>query len=140
MIAAKIYVRFVDGTNVYIPVDARFVSDNIYQILPDSEFDYDDDATLFEFGPQDIVKVKSQQLAADRSVPVAYELVTVGEKNNLQKRLLFYILMNEPNPQDLLDGVSQQDIASLMSKINEASFMYPTIKEWFPSIGRQSKT
>ena len=53
---ARVYVKFVDGVEVFIPVDAVLVSENIYQLLADNEFDYDDNAVLFEFGSHDVVK------------------------------------------------------------------------------------
>src|SRR5690349_20510314 len=106
----NIHVWFVDGVTVGIPVEARFISENTYQILSDSEFDYEDDAILFEFGPQDVVRVRSQQLETGSSALAAYELVEAGDERNLQKRLMFHILMYQPAPRDLFDGISDSDI------------------------------
>lgn len=37
---AKVYVKFVDGVVVYIPIDAVPVSENIYELLANNEFDH----------------------------------------------------------------------------------------------------
>lgn len=126
---SRIYVKFIDGVEFYIPVEASFVSENIYQVMPDDEFDYDDNAVLFEFGSQDIVRVK--QLENEIRLPAAYELVKAGDARNLQKRLLTRILLHAPEPQEFFVGVSQSEIKSLCQKLGEANFVYPDIKNWF---------
>ena|SRR5688500_4391553 len=130
MITNKVYVEFVDGVSVYIPVEAICISEDTYQIMPDTEFDYEDDAILFEFGSQDIVRVKAGQFADGKQALRAYELMESGDQRNLQKRLLFYILMHETTPLDLLANIDKNDIKALESRIEGAAFMYPSIKEW----------
>jgi hypothetical protein len=130
MVINKIYVEFVDGVPFCVPVEATFISEGIYQILPNKEFDYEDDSVLFEFGQQDVVRVKVGQFVDGKQALRAYELVESGDQRNLQKRLLSYILMKEIAPFDLLDNVDKNEIRALESKINGADFMYPSIKEW----------
>jgi len=126
---SRIYIKFIDGVAVYIPIGASLVSENIYRVLPNNEFDYDDNAVFFEFGSQDIVKTK--QLENGMPLPLAYELVKAGDKRNLQKRLLTQILLHSPEPQVFLAGISQSEIKSLYKKIQESTFVYPDIKKWF---------
>ena len=131
MITDKVYIEFVDGIPVRIPIEAAFISDGIYKILPDTEFDYEEDSVLFEFGERDIVRVKVGQFADGKQALRAYELLENGDQRNIQKRLLFYILMKETAPLDLLENVDRNDIKALKNKIEQAVFMYPSIKEWF---------
>ena len=126
---ARVYVKFVDGVEVFIPIGAVLVSENVYQLLADEEFDYEDNAVLFEFGSRDVVKTYPSE--GEKQLPTAYELITSGDERNLQKRLLIHILLNSPEPQELLDKVSQNEIKSICQKIEEASFGYPDIKKWF---------
>jgi hypothetical protein len=130
MITDKVYIEFVDGVPVRIPVDATDISEGIYLIVPHTEFDYEDDGILFEFGQGDIVRVKAGQFADGKQALHAYELVESGDQRNLQKRLLFYILMHETTPLDLLANIDKKDIKALKSRIEGAAFMYPSIKEW----------
>ena len=126
---ARVYVKFVDGVEVFIPIDAVLVSENIYQLLADDEFDYDDNAVLFEFGSRDVVKTYPPK--NENWLPTAYELITAGDERNLQKRLLIRILLNSPEPQEIFGEVSQNEIKSVCQKIEEATFGYPDIKKWF---------
>lgn len=54
---STIYVRFIDGVNLKIPVQAEQVANDIYRLLPDDEFKYENSNCLFEFGPMDVVRV-----------------------------------------------------------------------------------
>ncbi len=126
----KIYVHFLDGVEVYIPVEARLISDNLYQLMSDGEFDYDAVAVLFEFGSQDIVKVKEIRFADGDFGQVAHQLVKAGDSRNLQKRLLLQIALKKPEPKAILEGIDRREIRSLYQKIEEAPFVYPAIKDW----------
>ena len=129
-VTSNIYVHFLDGVEVYIPIEARLTSDGTYQLLFDDEFDYDDDSVLFEFGSQDIVKARQKQFENGDFGQVAYELVKAGDIRNSQKRLLFQIALQNPELQELLEGVDQSEIRSLYRKIEEAPFVYPALKDW----------
>jgi hypothetical protein len=136
----RIYIRFLDGVYVRIPVEARLINDDIYQVMPNKEFeyfDYEDDGTLFEFGALDVVKVKPSPLVSSDTILVANELVEEGEKGNLQKRLLFRIESDQPDPRVLLMNVNSKDIVALLQKIDTAPFMYPAIMDWI-SIHRET--
>lgn len=127
---SKVYVRFIDGVEVYVPVEARLISGDVYQLMPDHNFDYDDNATLFEFGSHDVVRTKEAQWENATLGRVAYELVEAGNSRNLQKRLLTQILLQEPEPQAILDGIDRSEIRLLSQTIEESPFMYPSIKDW----------
>ena len=130
-VTSKVYVHFIDGVEVFIPVEARLISDDVFQLMPDPEFDYEDDTVLFEFGSQDIVKTKEKQLENGVLGRVAFKLVKAGDTRNLYKRLLTQIVLQAPNPQVILEGIDRSEIKSLLQKIEEAPFMYPSAKDWF---------
>jgi hypothetical protein len=83
------------------------------------------------------VKTRESQLKNGALARVAYELVEAGDPRNLQKRLLTQILLQEPEPQAIFEGIDQSEIRSLSQKIEEAPFMYPSIKNWF--VGNKGK-
>jgi hypothetical protein len=63
---------------VHIPIEANFVSEDLYQLLPD------DDANLFEFGSQDTVSAK-QLIENEKQLPAACELVKAGDAGICKK-------------------------------------------------------
>ena len=125
----SVYVKFVDGVEVSIPIHAVLVSENVYQLLADDEFDYEDNTVLFEFGSHDVVKTYPP--GGGKRRPTAYELITAGDERNLQKRLLIQVLLNSPEPQEIFGEVSQNEIKSICQKVEETAFGYPDIKSWF---------
>src|SRR3972149_1696529 len=113
----KIYVRFVDGGLVGIPVNAAALPGGLFQVLQDPEFDYDDFSLLFEFGPQDIVTITMPPSSESSTIPVASGLKESGQSINLRKRMLFTIFVSQPDPKDLLAGVSPLEIEGLIREI-----------------------
>jgi hypothetical protein len=89
-----IFVRFIDGVDVFIPIPSLLASKEVYQLLPNPEFDYDDDTILFEYGSDDKVKVSAQQFSNGSSGLVANELVESGDPRNVLKRNLFIKAQN----------------------------------------------
>jgi hypothetical protein len=123
----KVHVRFVDGISCVIPVNEQLVSDDVYQILQDDEFVYDDYAVLFEFDPGDIVSGKPFY---NDSAPIAYKLIKAGNVHNLTQHWQFTNLDEQPDPGELLIDISIDDVIALLDKINPAFFEYPIIKQW----------
>lgn len=128
--ASKIYVFFVDATEYYCPIEARLISDNVYQLLEDDEFDYEDNCTLFEFGSQDIVETKEEPFKTTFPIQLAYKLIKTGDRRNLQKRLQMQILMEEPEPEVIFDGISSNEIKLLLKIAEESYFTYPGVTDW----------
>lgn len=122
----NIYVRFIDGVNVKIPIHTEQVSDDSYRILPDKEFEYDNYTCLFEFGPGDIVRVKKEE----DSALLAYSLVKQGDKRNALTRLLFHIVHDNLSFDNVLNRFSKDDIVELLSFKDKADSIYPQIRDF----------
>jgi hypothetical protein len=84
---------------------------------------------LFEFGSHDMVK--THRADSTSTFPTAYELVQVGDARNVQKRLLFHILLHAPEPHVIFGALSEQERQSLCQKREATTFPYPAIKNWF---------
>jgi hypothetical protein len=59
----KIFVRLIDGVETYIPINAKKISDNKYELLPDEEYEYESPNYLFEFFPGDIVLIEHHKFS-----------------------------------------------------------------------------
>ena len=64
----EIYVRMVDGTEVFVPVKAIQIGANSYQII-DEEQSYDPILEPWDFKPGDIVSCSYREFKSDRGHP-----------------------------------------------------------------------
>ena len=72
----QIYVTLIEGTLVFVPLDARMVDVNTYEILHNPILQLESDATsIWEFFPGDIVTVGTRTIGA-----------RTGEKRLFRKR------------------------------------------------------
>ncbi len=75
----KIYIQLLDGSTAWAPVDAKRISDNIYEILEDKEYtDYVHPLYLHEFYPGDIVELGQHTFENGTIGQVAKKLVKKG--------------------------------------------------------------
>jgi len=71
----KIYVLKIDGSDVWVPINARQLTDNQFELLSDSEYDNLDSNELFQFFPGDIVTVEQHAFSDSTVRPVARRLI-----------------------------------------------------------------
>ena len=125
-----IYVEFIDGTNVFVPIPSKYISENVYELLSTDEFDFEDKTILFEFGPGDIVEVKINKFESGESGFIANKLVKSGNKDNSFKRLLFYILNDSLTFEEALIEFGKTDLIKLIDFVVSEGFVYSTIKQF----------
>jgi len=124
----KIYIRFIDGVNVLIPVEAKLLTKNHYEILPNNEFDYMDNTILFEFGIGDLVKCKFININnSPEATFIATELIKSGSQQNDIKRMLYDILQNNPKPKHIFENYDKSVIEYLF---NDNLMKYPDLINW----------
>jgi hypothetical protein len=130
----EIYVHFLDGALAFIPIPAIYIKNTEYEILENSEFDYEDDSILFEFGPGDNVKTKPKKCdypkPEGKIYPAAYELVKSGNIQNSYKRLLFNIVYLNPEPSVFIPQFPKLDFQKLMTQNQKNEFKYLGITNW----------
>jgi len=126
----NIFVRFIDGTNVFIPIQGQIISEGIYELLPNDEFNYEDKNILFEFGSGDTVEVKLNKFDDGKSGLMANRLVKLGNSNNSFKRLAFSILYYSLSFNEAIKLFDKSDIIKLVNFIEGKDFVYPAIKEF----------
>lgn len=74
----KIYIHSIDGTDVWLPVDANNIKDNEYEILENEEYVDPEPNELFEFFPGDIVEIGSKIFKDGTNRQVAKKLINTG--------------------------------------------------------------
>ena len=78
----KIFIEMIDGTSAFLRVNAKKVGENEYKIESNKEFEQLESDCLFEFFPDDIIKVKEHIFSDGTTGKVANELLKSGEWTN----------------------------------------------------------
>jgi hypothetical protein len=125
------YVRFIDGTNVYIPIKSKLLNSNSAILLEHNEFDYEDDSILFEFGFNDTIEYREHLLTNGKKVNLAYKLLDLGDNRNILKRILFEIIQNNCTINDLITLFNIESILTNLTNYDLYKSPYIEIKNWF---------
>ncbi|MBN2521550.1 MAG: hypothetical protein JXB17_13645 [Bacteroidales bacterium] len=131
----KIYVRLIDGTQSYVPIDAETTDSVSFKILPISNYNSNDRTVLFEFKPFDIVHVKIQDFSSSKSSGlVACEFADVNTSSFDFNQFLLHVLDGTIN-----DGIENKHkyydyIQKLNQEIEKGIWHYPGIKKWINTI------
>jgi hypothetical protein len=129
----KIYINYLDGVHVFIPVDAIELNNNEYEIQNNEDFDYEDNSILFEFGPGDIVKLKMINSNSGK-IEIANELIKNGDKRNIGKRFLYYLSMDIP----IENHFTKEIINNLIKEIPFEDWIYPAARERLNKLRKQT--
>lgn len=70
-----VYIHKIEGTEVWIPVKARRVSDNQFELLNDKEFNDLDEADRLDNYPGDIVTLQEHVFSDGEMGKVVKELI-----------------------------------------------------------------
>ena len=128
----KVYVRSVDGTTCYIPLDASPLPDGSYHIHSTLEFDAEDTSTLLEFFPDDDVRATTRALSDDLSpVLLAVELVRSSREDRDYWAVLFSIAWGCEFPR----GLPEERLAAIAVRIRRdittgKRWHYPGVVKW----------
>lgn len=74
----KIYIRLIDGTETWIPINARLINNDQFEIIENPEFMDLDVNELYEFLPDDIVELENHIFQDGTSEKVAKKLISKG--------------------------------------------------------------
>jgi hypothetical protein len=126
----RIYIRFIDGVDVFVPVPCTPLANQTFEILPDPEFDVEDDSVLFEFGPGDTVAAREERFADGQSGPLAYRLIRRGTSGNIQKQIQFAVAHGQPTVADLAQQFGTENVLLFREQANIRHSPYPSIQNW----------
>lgn len=69
----------IDGTKVWVPIDAKLIQDNQFEIIENAEFDNLDTNELYEFLPGDIIELENHTFKDGTKGKAAKKLVSKGQ-------------------------------------------------------------
>jgi hypothetical protein len=125
-----IFVRFVDGADVAIPVEAQRTRDNIFEILPHEEFEYNNHSVLFEFGPGDTVIAVDHQFEDGTIGLLASGVAGKINQQNVFKRIQFVIIHEDPDLPRMVELFGKSSMMDFCKESESRQYPYPAIQEW----------
>ena len=133
-----IYIRMLEGVETFIPVDARYISDNVFEIISNEDMDIEEDATcIYEFFPGDIVrceKVKRIFLSLqkrEKTFLLAIELLNSTFPNRKVHQLIFLIVKSVGKiTRNQLQEFDEDEIKQLCSDSSIIQKRHPVVKMW----------
>ncbi len=75
----KIYIHLIDGTDSWVPIDAKHIQNDQFEIVDNKKYDDLDASELFEFFPGDIVEIEQHIFTDGTKGQVAKRLISKGE-------------------------------------------------------------
>src|SRR5688572_9240136 len=79
MTIQRIYIHLIDGTDVWVLINARQIQDAQFEIIEDNEYYELDTNELFEFFPGDVVELEEAILSDGTKRKVAKKLISKGQ-------------------------------------------------------------
>jgi hypothetical protein len=136
----KVYIHVIDGTDVFIPVDARKVASEQYQLLNDEMYADGDPNCLFEFFVGDMVEVEQHRFADGKYGFVAKKLIQSGDRED---RSYWEFKFKATVGQLPIDRHTVQkykrDIERVKGEINQGQFLYPSLVETLKKLDNVSR-
>jgi hypothetical protein len=126
-LSKTIYIRLIDGTSALVPVEAKQLDEQIFQITDNDYLDLEnDDTSLWEFFPGDVVKCKFQD-----NLIVAEQLLESSFPHRNFHAVLFRILESNGKLNEAETAKFQQEIKILLDRKSPVSQSeHPLIKKW----------
>jgi len=69
----------IDGTEVWVPIDAKLIHDSQFEIIVNAEFVNSDTNELYEFFPGDVVELENHVFQDGTKGKVAKKLISKGQ-------------------------------------------------------------
>ncbi|HEY5825600.1 MAG TPA: hypothetical protein VIT44_14595 [Cyclobacteriaceae bacterium] len=130
MATQKIYIHLVDGTDVWVAIDARPIQDSQFEIIEDDEYSNRATNELFEFFPGDIVEIEEQVLLDGIKRQVAKKLISKGQWTDRKFKEFKYKAGLKKLPIDKQTAeLFRKEIERVKKEYSSGQIFYPTIME-----------
>jgi len=136
-----LYVRLIDGTDCYVPVESRANPDGTILVTANPEFDPEDTSTLPEFLPGDTVRaeIRAPFTPVQTPVLIAAQLVHTSADDRDYWSVLFALASGTDTlpavPADRLTAIATRVLAEVESG---ARWHYPSVVSWAKGRGAHS--
>ena len=118
----------IDGTESWVPINAKLINNDQFEIIENPEFTDLDTNELYEFLPGDIVKLENHVFQDGKSEKVARTLISKGQwtdRNYMDfrfKATLGLLKIDKETAQ-----IYQQEIERVKKEKSNGQFFYPAI-------------
>jgi len=120
----------IDGTEVWVPIDAKLVQDDQFEIIENADFNNLDINELYEFFPGDIVESEQHIFMDGSKGQIAKKLISKGQWPD---RKFYEFKFKATNGQLNIDKTTIQnyhdEIERIKKEYSAGQFFYPAIIE-----------
>lgn len=130
MTTHSIYIHLIDGTDVWVLIQAKHVQNNQFEIIETNEYTVSATKGLFQFFPGDVVELDEHVLSDGSKRHVAKKLVSKGQWPDRK--------FNEFKYKAMLKQVSidkeavkefEVEIKRIKAEYSKGQIFYPTLME-----------
>jgi len=128
----QIYVRLIDGIEVFVPVVAKLLDGDLFEIMEIPSFDLNDFTSIWEFFPGDVVRCETKTFSDGSSGLLANELISSTFPDRKFQELIFLIVYSQGKVKiENLHGFEKEikQFCNLHATFQKNSVI-PAIKEW----------
>lgn len=128
----------IDGTDIWIPVDAVRQAENQFLIQTFDDFDPDDTSVIPQFIPGDIVtcKPRTKEEGIEKKFEAAQSLVKPSHNRDRNYIEFLYRTVTANKLKDDKERLKYKDaIARTRKEIKDGKFHYPAIVNYINGIG-----
>lgn len=130
MTVQKIYIRLIDGTECWVPINAKLINNDQFEVIENPEFMDSGTTELFEFFPGDIVQTENHAFQNGTSEKVAKKLISKGhwpDRNYLAFKFKATLGLLKIDKETAL--LYQHEIEQVSKEKSTRQFFYPSMIE-----------
>jgi hypothetical protein len=128
MTIQRIYIHLIDGTDVWVLINARQIQEAQFEILENNEYNESDTNELFEFFPGDVVELGEAILSDGTKRQVAKKLISKGQWPDRKfNEFKYKAALKQLN-------IDQQTALSFREEIERVKTEYSTGQIFYPTI------
>lgn len=130
MTIQQIYIHLIDGTDVWVPVNARWIRDAQFEILDNNTYHEVNSTELFEFFPGDIIETEERALFDGIKGPVAAKLIVTGPWPDRKfNEFKYKASLKKLNIDKQTAQTFRTEIERVKKEVSAGQIFYPTIIE-----------
>jgi hypothetical protein len=136
MSTQKIYIHLIDGTDVWVLINAREIQDSRFEIMGDEEYNHRETNELFEFFPGDIVELGEQTVLDGSKRQVAKKLISKGQwPDRKYNEFKYKAALRKLSIDELTANDFSEEIERVKKEHFSGQVFYPTIIEIANKLG-----
>lgn len=123
-------MRLIDGTEALVPIDAKLIQDDQFEIIGNAEFDNLDANELYEFFLGDIVELDNHVFQDETKRKVTKKLISKGLwTDRYYNDFKFKTTLGQHTIDIKTAQIYQQEIERVREEYSTGKFFYPAIIE-----------